>query len=179
MNKLQLSPYLQTLILQDCNEFEDVEINFEKEMVMVPSKFPGQQHFLHLLSVHIDACRNLLNLNWLIHASKLQSLTIANCEMKKVIEDKRSIGSEIEPGLSMFSRLIYLNLFCLRKLNSIHGRALPFPSLRRITVSGCPRLKKLQFYFTFGLSKKLEEIKGEQEWWDGVRSEKFQFLGKG
>ena len=168
VNKLQLSPYLQTLILQDCNEFEDVEINFEKEMGMVPSKFPGQQHFLHLLSVHIDACRKLLNLNWLIHASKLQSLTIANCEMKKVIEDKRSIGSEIEPGLSLFSRLVYLNLFCLRKLNSIHVRALPFPSLRRITVRGCPRLKKLPFYFTIGMSKKLEEIKGEQEWWDGL-----------
>ena len=144
LNQVQLSPCIEELLLYSCNELKDVEIDFENEVV--PSKFPRQQCFNHLLSVRIVACNKMLNLNWLIHAPKLQYLHIEDSEIiEKVIEDERSEGSEIESGLSVFSRLVYLTLSNLPKLESIYGHALPFPSLREINVLHCPSLKKLPF----------------------------------
>ena len=123
-----LSPScIKALVLEKCDELEEVKIfHFKKQVV--PSKFPNPQCcFSHLLSVRINACKKLLNLNWLIHAPKLQSLHSAHSEIiENVIEDERSEGSEIESSLSVFSRLIYLTLFNLPKLESIYGHALPF-----------------------------------------------------
>ena len=170
VNQVQLvSPScIKELVLVLCDELEEVKIHFEKQLV--PSKFSNPQCcFNHLLSVRIRGCNKLLNLNWLIHAPKLQFLRIEYSEIiEKVIEDERSEGSEIESGLSVFSRLICLTLSNLPKLESIYEHPLPFPSLRRITMRDCPRLKKLPFDSSICMSKKLEKIIGEQEWWDGL-----------
>ena len=171
VNQVQLvsASCIKELALERCFELEEVKIiHFEKQVV--PSKFPNPQCcFNHLLSIRIHACNKLLNLNWLIHAPKLQYLSIGNSRIiEKVIEDERSEGSEIESGLSVFSRLIYLALLNLPKLESIYEHPLPFPSLRLIDVWGCPRLKKLPFDSSICMSKKLEKIEGEQEWWDGL-----------
>ena len=171
VNQVQLlSPScIKEFILVMCDEMEEVKIiHFEKQVV--PSKFPNPQCcFNHLLSVLIIGCKKFLNLNWLIHAPKLQYLSIKRSKIiAKVIEDERSEGSEIESGLSVFSRLIYLVLLNLPKLESIYGHALPCPSLRWISVWGCPRLKKLPFDSSICMSKKLEKIEGQQEWWDGL-----------
>ena len=90
VNQVQLvSPScIKELVLEICDELEEVKIiHFEKQVV--PSKFPNPQCcFNHLLSVDIDACNKLLNLNWLIHAPKLQYLSIENSRIiEKVIED--------------------------------------------------------------------------------------------
>ena len=171
MNQVQLvSPScIKELVLEECDELEEVKIiHFEKQVV--PSKFPNPPCcFNHLLSVRITACNKLLNLNWLIHAPKLQYLSIARSEIiEKVIEDERSEGSEIESDLSVFSRLICLTLRYLPKLESIYEHPLPFPSLRQIYVFGCRSLKKLPFDSNICMSKKLEKIEGQQEWWDGL-----------
>ncbi|KAJ9673022.1 hypothetical protein PVL29_026344 [Vitis rotundifolia] len=92
--------------------------------------------------------------------------------MEKVIDDERSEVLEIEVDhLGVFSRLIYLKLAHLPKLRRMHGRALLFPSLRSIVVVSYPSLRKLPFDSNTGMSKKLEKIKGEQEWWDGLEWE--------
>ena len=169
MNQVQLvSPScIKELVLDRCYELEEVKIiHFEKQVV--PSKFLNPQCcFNHLLSICMHACYILLNLNWLIHAPKLQYLQIEHSGIiEKVIEDERSEGSEIESGLRVFSRLVCLTLNNLPKLESIYEHPLPFPSLRRITVWGCPRLKKLPFDSSICMSKKLENFNGRQEWWD-------------
>ena len=171
VNQVQLvSPScIKELVLERCYELEEVKIiHFEKQVV--PSKFPNPQCcFNHLLSVRINRCHKLLNLNWLIHAPKLQYLHIVDSKIiEKLIEDERSEGSEIESGLSVFSRLICLALLNLPKLESIYEHPLPFPSLRRIFVQNCPRLKKLPFDSSICMSKKLENINGRQKWWDGL-----------
>ena len=171
MNQVQLvSPScIKELVLDRCYELEEVKIiHFEKQAV--PSKFLNPQCcFNNLLSVRIKGCKKLLNLNWIIHAPKLQYLQIEHSGIiEKVIEDERSEGSEIESGLSVFSRLIYLTLNDLPKLESIYGHALPFPSLRQIHVLDCPSLKKLPFDSNICMSKKLENIEGQQKWWDGL-----------
>ena len=92
--------------------------------------------------------------------------------MEKVIDDETSEVLEIAVDhLGVFSRLISLTLTWLPKLRSIYGRALPFPSLRHIHVSGCPSLRKLPFHSNTGVSKKFEKIKGDQEWWDELEWE--------
>ncbi|KAJ9673013.1 hypothetical protein PVL29_026335 [Vitis rotundifolia] len=169
MNLVQLSPCVQNLELNFCLELEDVEIIFEKGVA--PSKFPWQQHLNHLHNVHICECRKLLNLNWLIHAPKLQFLNVEDCIIEKVIEDEKSEVSEIEQDSSVFSRLISLTLSSLPNLRSICGCSLPFPSLRYISVVYCPNLKKLPFDSNTGMSKKLEKIEGEQKWWAGLEWE--------
>ena len=169
MNLVQLSPCVQNLELNFCLELEEVEIIFEKEVA--PSKFPRQQHLNHLHSVHICECRKLLNLNWLIHAPKLQFLNVEDCITEKVIEDEKSEVSEIEQDSSVFSRLISLTLSSLPNLRNICGCPLPFPSLRYISVVSCSNLKKLPFDSNTGMSKKLEKIEGEQKWWAGLEWE--------
>ncbi|KAJ9673014.1 hypothetical protein PVL29_026336 [Vitis rotundifolia] len=80
--------------------------------------------------------------------------------MEKVIDDERSEVLEIE-----------VDHLGLPKLRSIYGRALPFPSLRYICVLQCPSLRKLPFDSNTRISKKLEKIRGEKEWWDGLEWE--------
>ena len=148
---------------------EDVKINLEKELV-VYSKFPRHQCLNNLSDVKIFVCYKLLNLTWLIYAPSLEFLSVKFCQsMEKVIDDERSEVLEIEVDhLGVFLRLISLILRWLPKLRSIYGRALAFPSLRYIHVSGCPSLRKLPFDSNNGVSKKLEKISGEKEWWDGL-----------
>ena len=112
-------------------------------------------------------------MTWLIYAQSLQFLSLRFCEsMEKVIDDERSEVLEIEVDhLGVFSRLKSLTLLWLPKLRSIHGRALSFPSLRYIRVFACPNLRKLPFDSNTGVRKKLEKIKGEQEWWDELKWE--------
>ena len=43
--------------------------------------------------------------------------------------------------------------------------SLLFPSLKVIHVVRCPNLRKLPFDSNIGISKNLEEIEGEEEWW--------------
>ena len=149
-----------------------MKINLEKELV-VYSKFPRHQCLNNLSDVKIFVCYKLLNLTWLIYAPSLQFLWVQFCKsMKKVIDDERSEVLEIEVDhLGVFSRLISFTLICLPKLRSIHGRALPFPSLRHITLFDCPSLRKLPFDSNTTISKKLEKIRGEKEWWDGLEWE--------
>eukprot|EP00261_Vitis_vinifera_P016230 XP_010645044.1 PREDICTED: probable disease resistance protein At1g12280 [Vitis vinifera] len=169
---VQLSLYIETLRIINCFELQDVKINFEKEVV-VYSKFPRHQCLNNLCDVYISGCGELLNLTWLIFAPSLQFLSVSACEsMEKVIDDERSEILEIAVDhLGVFSRLRSLALFCLPELRSIHGRALTFPSLRYICVFQCPSLRKLPFDSNIGVSKKLEKIKGEQEWWDELEWE--------
>ncbi|RVW89609.1 putative disease resistance protein [Vitis vinifera] len=143
------------------------------ERRVVYSKFPRHQCLNNLCDVNISGCGELLNLTWLIFAPSLQFLSVSACEsMEKVIDDERSEILEIAVDhLGVFSRLRSLVLFCLPELRSIHGRALTFPSLRDICVFQCPSLRKLPFDSNTGVSKKLEKIKGEQEWWDELEWE--------
>ncbi|KAL6313588.1 hypothetical protein AAG906_006956 [Vitis piasezkii] len=168
MNLVQLSLYIETLHIKNCFELQDVKINFEKEVV-VYSKFPRHQCLNNLCDVKIFRCHKLLNLTWLICAPSLQFLSVEFCEsMEKVIDDERSEVLEIVDHLGVFSRLISLTLTWLPKLRSIYGRALPFPSLRYIRVLQCPSLRELPFDSNTGISKKLEQIRGQKEWWDGL-----------
>ena len=167
MNLLQLLfPYLEEFEVRNCSNLEDVTFNLEKE---VHSTFPRHQYLYHLAHVRIVSCENLMKLTCLIYAPNLKSLFIENCDsLEEVIEVDESGVSEIESDLGLFSRLTHLHLRILQKLRSICGWSLLFPSLKVIHVVRCPNLRKLPFDSNVGISKNLEEIEGEGEWWDGL-----------
>ncbi|XP_034678059.1 probable disease resistance protein At5g63020 isoform X2 [Vitis riparia] len=171
LNLVQLSPYIETLHISFCHAFKDVQISLEKEVLH--SKFPRHGYCLyHLCHVSISWCSKLLNLTWLIYAPNLKFLSIDDCgSLEEVVEIEKSEVSELELNFDLFSRLVSLTLINLPKLRSICRWRQSFPSLREITVLGCPRIRKLPFDSDTGTSKNLEKIIGEQEWWDGLEWE--------
>ncbi|XP_034678244.1 disease resistance protein SUMM2-like isoform X3 [Vitis riparia] len=174
MSFVLLSPHLQMLEIYSCSELRFVKISAEKEgpSDMVHPNFPSHQYFCKLREVEIVFCPRLLNLTWLAHAQNLLSLVVRNCESLEEVIGEGGGVAEIEQDLVVvFSGLKTLHLWSLPKLKSIHGRPLPFPSLREFNVRFCPSLRKLPFDSDTWASKNLLKIKGEEEWWDGLEWE--------
>ncbi|KAJ9672997.1 hypothetical protein PVL29_026321 [Vitis rotundifolia] len=179
MSSLNVYPYLQKLEINICDDLEDVKIIVEKERGggfaaynVVQSNMTKHQNFCYLRQVKICHCPKLLNLTWLIYATRLQFLDVSFCDsMEEVIEDKKSGVSEIQQELGLFSRLVSLDLSFLPNLRRIYRRPLQFPSLKEMTVKFCPNLGKLPFDSKAGISNSLQKIHGAQEWWDGLEWE--------
>ena len=111
----------------------------------------------------------LLNLTWVIHIPRLQSLDMGACDsLEALIEDDKSKVSEIEQELGLLSKLMTLNLYNLPNLQSICKQALPFPSMSSILVAFCPSLRKLPLNSITCTKRSLQKINGEQQWWDAL-----------
>ena len=96
----------------------------------------------------------------------LQALT-----MEEIIGSDEYGDSEIDQqNLSIFSRLVTLQLEDLPNLKSIYKRALPFPSLKEINVGGCPNLRKLPLNSN-NATNTLKEIAGHPTWWEQLEWE--------
>ncbi|XP_054815830.1 probable disease resistance protein At5g63020 [Prosopis cineraria] len=122
-----------------------------------------------LRDVTIKGCYSIHHLTWLKYAPLLQELDVRHCSsIEEVIKGE---GSEEEKDIenvdSIFSSLVLLSLDDLPGLRSIHERVLSFRSLRSITVSACPNLKRLPFDSNSAKAK-LRLIGGEPEWWDNL-----------
>ncbi|KAK1257279.1 hypothetical protein QJS04_geneDACA024109 [Acorus gramineus] len=87
--------------------------------------------------------------------------------MKKLIDGEDGVVEDEASTLALsFPKLKSIALFHLPKLESICEHPLLFPSLKKLSVSICPHLKKLPL--EINSAPDLEEIEGEQEWWDGL-----------
>ncbi|KAL6333952.1 hypothetical protein AAG906_000003 [Vitis piasezkii] len=144
--------YLETLVIFNCLQLEDVEINVEKEgrkgfderTYDIPNPdliVRNKQYFGKLRDVKIWSCPKLLNLTWLIYAAGLESLSIQSCEsMKEVIS------------------------------YDIYQGTLLFPALEVISVINCPKLGRLPFGAN-SADKSLKKIEGDTTWWYGLQWE--------
>ena len=98
-------------------------------------------------------------------------LVIRSKEMEEIIGGGERGESENEQqNLYIFSRLVALWLFKFPNLRSIYRWALPFPSLIKIIVSGCPKLRKLPLNSS-SATNTLEIIQGNSRWWEGLEWE--------
>ncbi|XP_028771712.1 probable disease resistance protein At5g63020 [Neltuma alba] len=114
-----------------------------------------------LQSVYITYCHSLMHVTWLKHAPLLQLLLIYNCSsVEEVIKE-----DENEDSSSVFSSLVNLHLYQMPKLQSIHKTALSFPSLKSISIGGCPNLKGLPLYSN---PAKQLIIHGQEDWWNSL-----------
>ncbi|KAJ0045491.1 hypothetical protein Pint_03711 [Pistacia integerrima] len=159
---------LKRLHILDCENLEELQIICEDGL----ENTEGFCGFRNLCEVKIRACSKLKDLTWLILATSLRRIVISDCpEMEELISVGRLVDfPERVRGRIPFKKLEFLALRGLQNLKSINENALPFLKLKEIEVIGCPQLKTLPLD-----SESSKEggivIKGEQQWWDGLRWE--------
>ncbi|KAI9107803.1 hypothetical protein K1719_021139, partial [Acacia pycnantha] len=121
-----------------------------------------------LRMVEINSCQ-VTHVTWLKYAPLLQRLAIYGCKsMEEVIKEEEAIKDENVDSSLVFSSLVQLILLQLPILKSIHRAPLPFPSLKSVVISGCPKLEVLPFDFN-SAKHKLTLIRGRQNWWDNLK----------
>ncbi|KAJ9682718.1 hypothetical protein PVL29_018614 [Vitis rotundifolia] len=165
--------YLETLVMFNCPQLEEMKINVEKEgskgfeqSYGIPNPeliVRNNQHFHRLRDVKIWGCPKLLSLTWLIYAAHLQSLNVQFCESMKEVMSNEYVTSSAQHA-SIFTRLTSLVLGGMPMLESIYWGALLFPSLEIISVINCPRLRRLPIDSS-SAAKSLKKIEGDLTWW--------------
>ncbi|KAK0597810.1 hypothetical protein LWI29_028788 [Acer saccharum] len=159
--------HLEELYIRFCFNLREVKICFENGERLQRS---DPNCFYNLQILHIWDCATIENLTWLIYTPRLRFLHVLACKsLEEIIAWDFAGSSEIEEATKIFSNLEKANFEGLPKLKSICRRAIPFPSLRYITVYNCPSLRKLPL--SAESAKGLKEIKGNTDWWDKLEWE--------
>ncbi|KAL4183803.1 hypothetical protein AMTRI_Chr11g100120 [Amborella trichopoda] len=127
-------------------------------------KGDGDHHLLNLRFLLIEDCdvlKNVLLANVVQCLPCLEEMAIMRCRGLEEIISGGQVGQNIT-----LPELKKLQLNGLVKLKSICENA---PSLERISVRGCPKLRRLPH----GLreAEMLRLIEGEKEWWEGLEWE--------
>ncbi|KAF8400753.1 hypothetical protein HHK36_014053 [Tetracentron sinense] len=100
-----------------------------------------QLYFRNLRYVAISDCHLLKDLTWLLRLCRLQHIRLNRCNgMEEIICDGVVM---VEEELIIFSRLHTIEIPSLPEFKSICANTLPLPSLKKIEVIHCPKLKKL------------------------------------
>ncbi|PKI64825.1 hypothetical protein CRG98_014821 [Punica granatum] len=128
----------------------------------------SQDCFRNLKKIDICSCHQLRDMSLLIyHAPRLANLTIEDCSAMREL-----IGPNVDDFHvdGIFSCLFELHLTDLPEFESICREKLPFPSLKRLEVRRCPKLKKLPLDRRSARGRSLANV-GEQEWWDRLQGD--------
>ncbi|KAK3200127.1 hypothetical protein Dsin_023542, partial [Dipteronia sinensis] len=132
---------LDTLQISDWKYLEEFKIDSALELLSIREACG----FRSLRIVIISGCFKLRDLTWLILAPELKSIAISCClNMTKIINEETLFDiPEKMRNTIPFSKLESLELQQLENLHSIYSNTLPFQSLNKIRVIGCPDLKTL------------------------------------
>ncbi|KAL3737213.1 hypothetical protein ACJRO7_026043 [Eucalyptus globulus] len=148
--------HLEVLKFFGCHMLVKMEIN------QGIGQAPNCYCFPSLVEVSVFNC-GFLDLSWLVHAPKLQSLMVVQCNlMEKIIGD--GIAREELAASRLFSRLKFLLINNLPKLRSICDHALLFPQGVEFRILNCPGLKKLPLDSN-GMRGSFS-IWGAKGWWE-------------
>ncbi|KAK9232158.1 hypothetical protein WN943_022401 [Citrus x changshan-huyou] len=159
--------HLEALDMMDCKDLEEMEIDYAGGEVKRIRETHG---FFSLHKVSIWGSK-LRHVTWLILAPNLKHIAVTSCRYLEEIISLDKLGeipSEEMQNLIPFARLGFLYLGGLENLRSIYPRALPFPHLKELHVTLCPKLMKLPFDCISGLERKLI-IGGEESWWNNLQ----------
>ncbi|KAK3428114.1 hypothetical protein EUGRSUZ_F04228 [Eucalyptus grandis] len=127
--------HLEVLHLRYCYMLVKMEITQGTGQV------PNYLCFPSLIEVLVEGC-GFSDLSWLVHAPKLQKLTVWFCDLiEKIIGDE--IAGEKLAASELFSCLELLDIYHLPKLRSICDHTLFFAKGLNIKIYYCPGLKKL------------------------------------
>lgn len=132
-----------------------------------PSRLSSLYGFHGLGEVVISGCSNLVDVTSLIyHTPALEALYIGYCPLlEEVISG--DIEDDHETTDKLFPCLEYLWLESLDRLKRFCRKALPFPSLKEISVRDCRELNKLPLN-SHSARNSLQAIRGRQRWWAGL-----------
>ncbi|XP_058105897.1 disease resistance protein RFL1-like [Magnolia sinica] len=142
------------------------------EGVLLPPSFSC---LTHLTVTECQVLENLMSLELFQHLQCLEHINIGECsEMEEVIKGGEEAMVE-EEGYNNnnnnpipLPKLEELYLMNLGKLKSICKQVIICPSLNRIIIVGCPRLKKIPLSLGNSTSFAHVEIKGSKELWDAL-----------
>lgn len=101
-------------------------------------------------------------MSWLVHAPKLQKLTVLDCKSIEKIIGNEIAGEELA-ALGLFSHLEFLEIIHLPKLRSICDHTLFFAQGVDIRINNCPSLKKLPW--DSSNARGSFSINGNIQWW--------------
>ncbi|KAK3200140.1 hypothetical protein Dsin_023555 [Dipteronia sinensis] len=153
---------LDTLQISDWKYLEEFKIDSALELLSIREACG----FRSLRIVIISGCFKLRDLTWLILAPELKSIAISCClNMTKIINEETLFDiPEKMRNTIPFSKLESLELQQLENLHSIYSNTLPFQSLNKIRVIGCPDLKTLPLDSNSAQEGRIV-IECEQQWW--------------
>ncbi|XP_017978284.1 PREDICTED: probable disease resistance protein At5g63020 [Theobroma cacao] len=144
---------LNMLEISDCNSLEELKHDWlqEPRKILTSIDFHSSmilkdRCFNNLQRVSVDNCIRLGDLTWLMLAPNLASLCISRCSQIKEIISTAKCGrlAEVLLGsIKPFEKLEVLHLSYLPELKCIYQDPLPFLSLKKISIFGCPKLTKL------------------------------------
>ncbi|GFS43844.1 hypothetical protein Acr_00g0087270 [Actinidia rufa] len=118
----------------------------------------------NLCSINIWYCHKLKNVSWILHLPKLETIYLFYChEMEEVIGGDEVVGE----GSVTFPYLRTISIRDLPELRSISRQAMDSPSLERVAVIDCPKLKKLPLTAS-NASTIPTTIYGDKEWWENL-----------
>lgn len=129
-------------ITESATEWEDNTRNQCSYSSPPPSNqiTPSNTWFKNLSAVVLLSCKHIKDLTWLIYAANLEALSITvSPKMEELISQEKAAGVGAEP----FRRLQVLDLRYLDELKSIYFNPLSFPSLHKVHITHCPKLRKL------------------------------------
>ncbi|KAK1299370.1 Disease resistance protein RPS2 [Acorus calamus] len=175
--------HLISFVIRDCEGLEEIIFSGGENDPLLPNLSElrlGNLHDLRMIKVgshvalqnlrelHISKCIRLKHLSCIRHLGCLESVYILECnEMKELIGGEDGVVEDEASTLSLsLPKLKSLVLHDLPQLESICEHPLLFPSLKKLSVFKCPHLKKLPL--EINSAPNLEEIRGDQEWWDGL-----------
>ncbi|KAG2256684.1 hypothetical protein Bca52824_075978 [Brassica carinata] len=127
--------------------------------------------FQNLVYVHITGVSGIQDLSWLIFAPNLTFVCVdgPSLELKEIVS-REKVSGILNEGSSIvpFRKLHTIELISLVELESIYWKRLEFPSLKKMMIIDCPKLKKLPFSkeraYYFDLRAHNEEWFGSLEW---------------
>ncbi|KAF3495513.1 hypothetical protein DY000_02054599 [Brassica cretica] len=134
--------------------------------------------FQNLTFVAFVRVSGIQDLSWLIFAVNLTFVLVhgPSPELQEIVSREKvscklNKGSSIEP----FRKLHTIHLSCLTELKSIYWERLELPSLKRVIIKHCPKLKKLPFNkeraYYFDLHVEKPEWFERLEWEDEATEE--------
>ncbi|KAG7650169.1 putative P-loop containing nucleoside triphosphate hydrolase, leucine-rich repeat domain superfamily [Arabidopsis thaliana] len=155
------------------SEIKCRESETESSYLRINPKIPC---FTNLSQLEIMKCHSMKDLTWILFATNLVYLQIADSrEVGEIINKEKATNLT---SITPFLKLERLFLHKLPKLESIYWSPLPFPLLSNILVKDCPKLRKLPLNATsvpkeFQICMVPPEQGNELEWEDEDTKNRF------
>jgi len=126
-----------------------------------------------LVYLDLSTCFGLLHVSWVMYLPRLEQLHITDC-FSIVQPFMRCHGDKLCSGQAntkTFPCLKSLHLILNRSLDTIGDNGMEFPSLERLVLTGCPKLKRLPFQLD-SLPLKLKELRFDDvQYWERLECE--------
>lgn len=124
----------------------------------------GDGCLVNLRFVNIWYCHKLKNVSWILRLRQLETLYIFYCkEMEEVINEQDVMNQDYSDA---FPKLKTISIRDVPELRSICQKAISFHCLKKISVIGCPKLRKLPLKAQ-NISE-LPTVYCYKEWWENL-----------